>query len=308
MTRFIKERIYVVIIAGGEGTRFVPYSTPQKPKQFLPVTHPDRTMIQETYERALLVAPPENCFVCTNARYLHFVYEQLPSIPHDNVIGEPMMKNTAPAIALMTTLVGLRDPDSVVAILPSDHFVEQPDILAKCLETANSIANSERTLVTLGIKPTHPSSQYGYIKCGLRNPEGAFQVEHFVEKPTTQKAKDYIKNGHYYWNSGMFIWRSDVFWSLLKKHTSQIAGPLKKLKSQGPKWNDESILTYYKNTPPISIDYALMEKTNQIIMVPLDAGWHDAGGWETIANLYSAGKINPPKEILGHLSKINSKK
>jgi mannose-1-phosphate guanylyltransferase len=232
MTRSINERIYAVIMAGGEGTRFVPYSTPSRPKQFLPVTLSDKTMIQETYERVLLLTPPERCFISTNARYLPLVYEQLPSLPHTNAIGEPLKKNTAPAIALITKLLNLSDPESIAVILPSDHFIERPDILAQCLKEAAHMADSLGKLITLGIKPTYPSTQYGYIKCTSEKTQNAFQVESFVEKPTKDKAQRYIKDGGYYWNSGMFVWRPDVFLPLLEKHAPQIAEPLRELGSE----------------------------------------------------------------------------
>lgn len=291
----LKKHTYAVIMAGGAGTRFVPYSTPEKPKQFLPVTHPTRTMIQETYERVSALVPAENCLISTNERYISLVREQLPKIPSANIVGEPLMKNTAPAIALMAALISSRNKDAIMAVMPSDHYIEKSDVFVERLKCAIKLADTTENLVTLGIVPTHPSTGYGYIKRGPEDSKGAYSAERFVEKPDREKAEEYIRDGGYYWNSGMFVWRVDVFMRELKNHAPEIASLMGKLNT--------SAREFFEAVPSISIDYALMEKTDRICVIPLDAGWSDVGSWEIVSELIRAGKIDPPAEILPYLSR-----
>ncbi len=291
MTASLKERTFVVILAGGIGKRFFPYSTPERPKQFLPVTHPERTMIQETFFRSRLIAPPKRCFVSTNEDLVALAKGQLPEIPDKNVVGEPLMKNTAPAVTYLAAIVKNRDPKAVMVVLPSDHSIEEPDIWAEKMDEAIALADEEKMLITLGIVPDSPSSQYGYIKASKDSVGNAYIVERFVEKPRTKTAQEYLKEGGYYWNSGMFVWRVDVFFDLLNLCAPELAVPARDLTAKSSR-------EFFEKAPSISIDYALMERTNEILVLPLKAGWSDVGGWDAVSKLLEEGRIEPPKEVL----------
>lgn len=294
MTASLGERTFVVILAGGVGKRFAPYSTPERPKQFLAVTHPERTMIQETFVRSRLIAPPERCFVSTNEGLVALAQGQLPEIPRENVIGEPLMKNTAPAVTYLAALIKNRDPKAVMVVLPSDHFIEKPGIWAEKMDEAIALADEEKMLITLGIVPDSPLSQYGYIKRSKDSVGNAFIVERFIEKPEEETARGYLKEGRYYWNSGMFVWRVDVFFDLLNLCSPELAVPARDLTVKNSR-------EFFEKAESLSIDYALMEKTNEILVLPLKVGWSDVGGWDAVSKLIEEGLIEPPKEVLGFL-------
>ncbi|MFH0798861.1 MAG: mannose-1-phosphate guanylyltransferase [Pseudomonadota bacterium] len=306
----VSERTYVLILAGGEGVRFTPYSTSRKPKQFLPITHPKRTMIQETCERMLRLVPPERCLVSTNKEYIPLVKEQLRQIPSSNIIGEPFRKNTAPAIALAGAIVASRDRDAVLVAAPSDHLIEKTGEYGEYIDImrrAIALADSEKSPLILGITPNHPSQEYGYIKRGKKRPDGAFEVDRFVEKPDRKSAVKYIREGCYFWNSGMFVWRTDVLMRLIKKHAPDIASCALKLKIEDGIVDQDSLCVFFNESPGISIDRALMEKIDRAIVLPLDVGWSDVGGWEIVAKLYASGKISPPKEVIDCLNEESNR-
>ncbi len=294
---------YVIILAGGIGKRFQPYSTPDMPKQFLPITDGKRTMIQETHDRVIAFAASDHLFVSTNDRYRDLVAQQLPDIPRANVIGEPKKKNTAPAIALITHLIHRRDPEGVTVFLPSDHFIAQPDKAVATFMKGIARAAAEPVLVTFGIVPTFASPEFGYIHRGNRiDGSDAYEVIEFVEKPDVPTAERYIATGSYYWNGGMFAWKAATLIEALKEHQPAMAKALESLKIHDDgmlerKWLD----AFFDDVEEISIDYAIMEKATNVNVFPFDCGWSDVGTWDGLADLAKRFHLTLPQKVQEYL-------
>jgi mannose-1-phosphate guanylyltransferase len=281
----------------------VPYSTPEKPKQFLHITHGDRTMIQKTFDRIREFVPAERIYVSTNDRYSGLVHEQLPEIPKQNIIGEPLKKNTAPAIALVTYLIHKKDPDAITLFVPADHYVADIEGAISSYKKATTLAGGENTLVTFGITPTFPSPDYGYIKRGdACSKAGAFKVERFVEKPDVEKANGYLKDGGYFWNSGMFVWKTKSLIDALSKHMPELTGELLTLKTDAKGAPQrEWINTFFTNVESISIDYGVMEKASNVVMLPFGSPWSDVGTWKGLSELADRFSITLPEVVQTHL-------
>jgi len=305
----VMNNIYAIILAGGEGTRFVPYSTPEMPKQFLHITDSGRTMIQQTYDRIRRFVPADRCFVSTNEKYRALVRKQLPDVPNENIIAEPRKKNTAPAIALACHLIHRRDPDAVTLFTPADHYIADDGGAADAFRKAAELAANGDTLVTFGILPTFPSPDYGYIKVGGSfGSTGAFIVSKFVEKPDVETAKKYIGEGKYHWNSGMFVWKAATLIESLKKHMPKMAAQLETLKTdaQGgaePEW----VRKFFDEVEGTSIDYGVMEKAANVTVFPFSVAWSDVGTWKGLADLAKRFRIALPEVVCTHLKeKIGS--
>lgn len=300
-----RENTYAIILAGGEGTRFVPYSTPEKPKQFLNVIDEKRTMIQQAYDRISRFVPGNRCFVATNDRYRGLVAEQLPDIPAENVIGEPRKKNTAPAIALASSLIKQRDPDAVTLFTPADHYIPDTGGAVKSFEQAADFASDGKYLVTFGIVPTFPSPEYGYIHEGdAVGSSGAHVVKEFVEKPDVDTAKGYMDSGHYYWNSGMFVWKVSTLLDAVQKHVPEMAEQLSTMKTDSSGGLDGAwVNKFFDEVRSISIDYAVMEKASNVVVFPFTVEWSDIGTWQSLAELADRFRITLPAEVQGHLKK-----
>lgn len=265
----INKSTYVVIMAGGKGERFWPRSRERTPKQLLPITS-KKSMLQETVERIGSLALKENILIITNRIQAGLIKRQLPYLPKKNIIAEPLSKNTAPCIALAADIIMKRNggKDAVMIILPADHVIKNIPVFKKTLKDAVSFARQEGMLVTLGVKPVSVHTGYGYIKSGVKIKNGFYQVEKFTEKPDYKTAESYIKSGRYYWNSGMFIWRADVILNEIKRYAPEIIENLK----------------HYKRLPNISIDYAVMEKTDKGVVSIADFPWDDVGDWSALDN------------------------
>jgi mannose-1-phosphate guanylyltransferase len=211
-------------MAGGEGTRFAPLSTPERPKQFLNMVGSE-TFIQQTRRRVAELVEPENIYVATNERYVGFVRNQLSDIPDGNIIPEPVKRNTAPCIAYSARLIQSRDPEAVIVVLPSDHVILEPQQFVVAVGRAVRVAVDNKKLVTLGITPKWPATEYGYIKAETligRSGTGAFSVKRFVEKPDLLTARRYIQEGGFYWNSGMFIWTAENLLTEVAAHLPEM--------------------------------------------------------------------------------------
>lgn len=275
--------LVVVIMAGGVGTRFWPLSTEEKPKQFLDLFG-DRTLLQKTYERISNLVPPERVLVLTNAAFVSLVRDQLPEIPLENVIAEPLRRDTAAAVCLGALLCRKRFGNPVMAILTADHLIEPVGLFQKTLLSAVRRASKKGGLYTFGIGPTSPATGYGYLERGLRITvdDGIehYELLRFKEKPDRETACQYLASGKFYWNSGMFVWTADAILEALEKHLPGHVEALSRAIAfdQTAAW-DQSLEEAFKSLPPVSIDYGVMEKVQNVCCVASTFSWHDVGGW-----------------------------
>lgn len=275
-----------LIMAGGKGTRFWPLSTEEKPKQFLNLLGRE-TMIQMTVNRVKPIIPINRIFVCTIASYVDLVKEQLPELPEKNIIVEPEGRNTAPCIALSSMIINRKFDDASIAVLPSDHLIKDEDNFRKIILDCNDFLDEDKTaLITIGMKPDRPETGYGYIRCDKKSTnlkENEFiKVDKFVEKPDLNKAETYLKEGNYLWNGGMFLWKSNNIINQIREYCPEVYKPLEEIQNVSDEKLDDLIKEQYKNTKAISIDYALLEKSKEIYVVPADIGWDDIGTWKSV--------------------------
>jgi len=281
--------MYIVILAGGSGTRFWPLSRRKNPKQLMSVFG-GRSMLQRTVERVLPL-DPEHIFVVTNKLQAGETERQLQSYGKDHVtiIEEPMGRNTAPAIGLAATVIADRDPSAVMAVLPADHFVREEEVFRNTLARAEKVA-AHMSLVTLGIVPAYPETGYGYIEADRGEGEaGVFPVRRFVEKPCREKAEDYIRSGNFFWNSGMFVWRADVILDRIRTHMPDLGAGLACLKiprhgTRGAGIEPE-VRDLYGRIEAQSIDYGVMEKAEGVVVIPSSFGWNDVGSWSALPDI-----------------------
>lgn len=286
-----------LIMAGGRGERFWPRSRRNLPKQFLSLTNDGITMIQHTVNRILPLVKMENIYISTNQEYFDLVTEQLPEIPLENILCEPVARNTAPCIALAAIHIEHKYNDSLMIVLPSDHLIKYNDIFSYTLKDACEIASSNDNLVTVGITPTNPETGYGYIKF-FRERETignstAYLVEHFVEKPNLDKAKEYLANGHYLWNSGMFVWKTSSILKKFKLYQSELYNGIQRIREHIGLESYGRILTKEFNAlKSVSIDYGIMEKSDQIFVIPGSFGWDDVGSWLALERINQTDDFN----------------
>lgn len=280
-------RVTALIMAGGKGERFWPRSRVNRPKQFIDVTGCGKTMIQLTVERILPLTEPENVYVVTNEMYHSLVREQLPYIPEKNILCEPAARNTAPCIGL-GAIYSLRSRgDSVMMVLPSDHLIKYPDLFRKALQDGIGIAEHGQKLVTIGIMPDCPETGYGYIKKASINAEyKAWPVERFVEKPDRETAEKYLASGEYFWNSGMFIWKASTFLSAMERYMPDVYKHLINIKESIGSLEEHSVLQEeFLEMRSESVDYGIMEKAEDIYVIPGKFGWDDVGSWLAVERI-----------------------
>lgn len=271
-----------LIMAGGKGTRFWPLSTEEKPKQFLNLVG-DNTMIQMTVNRILPIIPIERIFVCTGEKYIDYVINQLPKLPKENIIVEPEGRNTAPCIALSSMIIKRKFNDASVLVLPSDHLIEKEDEFRSIILKGNDfLENNPYNIVTLGIQPNRPETGYGYIKLKDEIFNNIYKVDKFVEKPDENTAKKYLANGNYLWNSGMFLWKAENIINQIKNYSPEIYEALKEIETIEEDVIGNYVKENYKNTTNISIDYAVLEHSKDIYVIPSDIGWDDIGTWKAV--------------------------
>lgn len=271
-----------LIMAGGKGTRFWPLSTEEKPKQFLNLVG-DNTMIQMTVNRILPIIPIERIFVCTGEKYIDYVINQLPKLPKENIIVEPEGRNTAPCIALSSMIIKRKFNDASVLVLPSDHLIEKEDEFRSIILKGNDfLEKNPYNIVTLGIQPNRPETGYGYIKLKNEIFNNIYKVDKFVEKPDENTAKKYLANGNYLWNSGMFLWKAENIINQIKNYSPEIYEALKEIETIEEEVIGNYVKENYKNTTNISIDYAVLEHSKDIYVIPSDIGWDDIGTWKAV--------------------------
>jgi mannose-1-phosphate guanylyltransferase len=278
----MQQNNYLVIMAGGVGTRFWPMSRNSYPKQFLDVLGTGKTLLQQTVERFGGIVPEQNIYIVTSQEYTQLVKDQLPYIADSQVLAEPYRRNTAPCIAYACYKIACLNPQANVIISPADHIVLKESVFKQKIETCLAHAASTDNLVTLGIQPTRPDTGYGYIKFEENNTE-IYKVEQFLEKPNLALAQQFVQSGQYLWNAGIFIWNLSTFQKAFAQLVPDIAEPFKKGMSYF--FTDEEpqfIENLYQHCPNISIDYALLEKAQNVDVVPADVAWSDLGTWRSL--------------------------
>lgn len=275
-----------LIMAGGKGTRFWPLSTEEKPKQFLNLIG-EQTMIQMTVNRIKSIIPIERIFICTGARYVDLVKNQLPELLEKNIIVEPEGRNTAPCIALSAFVIKRYYEDANMIVLPSDHLINDEDKFRSIVKKADSFLEiNEEAIITLGMKPDRLETGYGYIKytnsLEKSSEDNVYKVDKFVEKPNEEKAKEYLKNGEYLWNGGMFLWKVTTIINEIKKYSIKTYEAIRDVEVIEEKFLQTLINNKYYETEAISIDYAVLEKSNNVYVIPSEIGWDDIGTWKSV--------------------------
>ena len=307
MTR-AKSNTYILIMAGGVGSRFWPKSRNHFPKQFIDILGIGKSLLQLTYERFEKICPKGNIYILSNQQYLGLIQEQLQGIATSNILLEPSRNNTAPCIAYASYKILKLNPEANIVVAPSDHLIlKEKDFLDKILLALDFTAVND-ALVTLGISPTRPDTGYGYINFQKSGIDGVHQVIQFLEKPALAKAQEYLGSGEYLWNAGIFIWRAKSIQKAFQKYAADIDILFTKgIDTYNTNDETDFINKHYPKSPNISIDYAILEKADNVYTIPADIGWSDLGTW---ASLHEATEKDDDNNALSadylHLEKTNN--
>ena len=299
-----------LIMAGGIGTRFWPLSTKKKPKQFLNILG-NRSMIQQTVDRISSQIEYKNIYVVTNFKQAELVKEHLPQLPEENIIAEPLGRNTAACIGLGAIILEQKYPlNETMLVLPADHYIGKSEKFLEIVSFASRFAQESKNLITFGIKPTFPATGYGYIEYGEKISDEkfpVFQVKKFKEKPNFETAKKFIANGNFSWNSGMFLWTFSSILDAFKKYMPDLFFHLKKLKKFWDKNDNSKIKEIYQNMESIPIDIGVMEKAENATVIPIDIDWNDIGSWQAVYDLMPKDENGNcfTGNIISHNSKNN---
>ena len=285
--------LFVVIMAGGVGSRFWPRSKQEKPKQLIRIFG-ENTMIQDTVNRVEGLVEPENILIITNQVQKEQILKQLPQLKKENIIAEPFGKNTAACIGLASILIHNKNKDAVTIILPADHLIQNKREFHKVLKKAAKFAYKSDGLVTIGIQPTRPETGYGYIQISDEEVEkGIYKIQTFAEKPNLLTAKRFLKSGDFVWNSGMFIWKTETILQEIKTYLPELyEGLLNLEKAIGTKSFEKVLTKVYGQLVSISIDYGIMEKSQKVFLTKGNFSWSDVGSWEEVYQLSKKNKNN----------------
>lgn len=279
---------HLVIMAGGIGSRFWPMSTPQCPKQFLDITGSGRTMIQQTFERYAGIVDIEHLWVVTSKNYKDLVSEQLEGINPQHVLLEPCMRNTAPCIAYVSWKIRKEDPEALFVVAPSDHLVLKEDKFREYVNKGFEYLESWKSILTMGMTPSRPDTGYGYIEQGAEAYEGSgiYKLKSFREKPDLKTAISYLQKGGFTWNSGVFMWSAETIVNELRKYTPEIADIMDRIEpAMFTDKEQEVVNDLFPQCTKISIDYAVMERTDLAFVMPAEYGWSDVGTWGSLHTL-----------------------
>lgn len=301
---------YVLIMAGGVGSRFWPKSRNHFPKQFIDILGIGKSLLQLTYERFLNISPITQIFVLTNETYADLVAEQLPAVLKSNILLEPSRNNTAPCIAYAAYKIGQLNPNANIVVAPSDHLILKEEVFLDKVEQALNFSSKNDALLTLGITPTRPDTGYGYIQyqdSDIENQDVSGEIKKvnaFMEKPILAKAEEYMKSGDYVWNAGIFIWTASSLKKAFEQHAPEIGMLFESgLSSYNTPNEVKFIAENYPSSPNISIDYAILEKADNVYTIPADIGWSDLGTW---ASLHAIGEKDVDNNMV-NLEKIHLK-
>jgi len=300
----MNKNYYAIIMAGGIGSRFWPISRTSHPKQFIDILGTGKTLIQNTYERFLKVCPKENIYVVTNENYTGLVKEQLPDMADNQILTEPVMRNTAPCVAYGCFKIESMNPDAAIVVAPSDHLILDEAAFITAIEKSLVTATEKDCLVTLGIKPSRPDTGYGYIQYSEQVINEEFhKVKTFTEKPTLDIAKTFIQSGDFLWNAGIFVWSAKAIVAAFDSHLPEMHEIFAEARSV---YNTDEEKTFvhkiYQRCINISIDYGIMEKASNVYVLPSEFGWSDLGTWASIYQLadkdYVGNAVIPSDKVI----------
>ena len=268
-------------MAGGVGSRFWPMSTQKYPKQFQDILGTGHTMIQQTYNRISKIVPPENIYVITSKEYIALTEQQLPELNPENIVGEPMMKNTAACNIYMAKKIADKNPNANLIVLPADHLILNETVFLQKIELALNLAATKNFLITLGIKPTRPETGYGYIQFEENKDQEYFKVKTFTEKPDLEFARTFLESGDFLWNAGIFIWNVQSILSAFDEYLSEMSQHFQSC-DYNTKDEENCIDDIYPKVAKISIDNGILEKAKNVYVIPADIGWSDLGTWTSV--------------------------
>ncbi len=298
------KNFYAVIMAGGIGSRFWPISRTAHPKQFIDILGTGKTLIQQTYERFLKIVPAENIYIVTNDNYKSLVMEQLPQLPADQILGEPVMRNTAPCIAYACHKIAMLNPDASIVVSPADHLIIDTEEFVKDINFSLDAASRNNCLITLGIKPSRPDTGYGYIQFTQHTLEGNLhKVKTFTEKPNSELASTFVHSGEFLWNAGIFVWSVSSILNAFDQHLHEMNEIFKEGDKKFNTPDEQPFIqnAYYQCTN-ISIDYGIMEKASNVYVLPTDFGWSDLGTWASVYELsekdYLGNSVQHSKKVM----------
>ncbi|MBI3271649.1 MAG: mannose-1-phosphate guanylyltransferase [Planctomycetes bacterium] len=281
--------LHAVVMAGGVGSRFWPRSRRSVPKQFIPLVG-KRPLVRETVDRIADLVPPERVLVVTNEAHVARAREALPELPAANVIAEPVGRDTAPCIGLAATILEARDPEAIMVALPADHFIRPREKLLQSLRAACDHALRSDALILFGIRPTSPATGYGYMWKGEKAAEirgaAAYRVRGFIEKPVQAKARELVATGEHFWNSGIFLWRAAAILAAIRRHAPELGRELDGVRDAlGTPGEAAALRAAYARCPRISIDYAVLEKAEDVVMLEATYEWDDVGSWRSMEDI-----------------------
>lgn len=301
----MNKNLHVVLMAGGVGTRFWPYSRNAKPKQFLDVLGTGKSLLQSTFERYLLICSPENIWIVTHEEHATLVQEQLGIINQDQILAEPMRKNTAPCIAYAANKIFLKDPDAVMIVSPTDHLILSEKEFIQTIQKAVDQAHSQDKLITLGIKPTRPETGYGYIQF-LESKTSLKKVKTFTEKPAIALAKTFLESGDFVWNSGVFVWGVKAILQAFQRYLPEMSEAFEEIRPQLFTTDEKAVITQvYAQTKSISIDYGVMEKADNVYVSLGNFSWSDLGSWASLHEV--SGKDDQNNVVNGNVLVYDSR-
>lgn len=298
---------HVVIMAGGVGSRFWPMSTEECPKQFIDVMGVGKSLLQLTQDRFADICPIENMWVVTNEKYIDLVAEQMPLLPRNHILSEPCRRNTAPCICYVSWRIKAQDSKANIVVTPSDHIVMNVNEFKRVITSSLQFASTSDAIVTLGMKPSRPETGYGYIQADLSSSSMSnkeiFRVDSFREKPNLELAQQYIRQNNYFWNAGIFVWNVSTIVNAFRLYAPAINSIFEGiLEHYGTEKEQALIDELYPDCESISVDYAIMEKAEEIFVMPADFGWSDLGTWgslltQTEHDLYGNTLIGPDVKV-----------